>query len=75
MLIVISERTNAFFSNTNQQSTIRWQKGHSRRVPVDQINIDFRAVWRLFQYQVFHPQKPGKVTRFHETSLNDQGSL
>ena len=47
-------------------------KGHSRRVPGEEFNIDFRAVWRLLQCQLFHPQKPRKVTRFHETSLNDQ---
>lgn len=47
-------------------------KGHYRRIPDYQIHIDFIAVWRLLQRQVFHPQKPEKVTRFHETSLNDQ---
>ena len=35
-------------------------------------NIDSRAVWRLLQRPVFLSQKPGTVTRFHETSLNDQ---
>ena len=35
-------------------------------------NIDFRAVWRFFKYRAFPFQKPGKVIRFHETSLNDQ---
>ena len=34
--------------------------------------FDLRAVWRLFQRPVFHPKKPGKVARVHETSLNDQ---
>ncbi|KAK3729175.1 hypothetical protein QZH41_000580 [Actinostola sp. cb2023] len=54
-------------------------KGHARRVPEQEVNVQDKPLWYLPHHPVFNPNKPNKTrvvfdcaARFKETSLNDQ---
>ncbi|KAK3730132.1 hypothetical protein QZH41_004836 [Actinostola sp. cb2023] len=54
-------------------------KGHARRVPEQEVNVQDKPLWYLPHHPVFNPNKPNTTrvvfdcaARFKETSLNDQ---
>jgi hypothetical protein len=54
-------------------------KGHARRVPENEIEVEDQPLWYLPHHPVFNPNKPDKTrvvfdcsAKFRGTSLNDQ---
>lgn len=54
-------------------------KGHSKRVPENELVVEDKPLWYLPHHPVFSPNKPGKMrvvfdctAKFRGTSLNDQ---
>ena len=55
------------------------RKGHAKKVPDNEIDVQDKPLWYLPHHPVFNPNKPNKTrvvfdcaARFQGTSLNDQ---